>query len=152
MLGIDNSAEGVEPQDKQDLTYYLAPCMMTLLVLLGAVYRTMNKPRLGCVLWCKQGSTQIQALFKCLGYGAGSVPWWSQGSSTLIRGTGMFLLAVWDLGPNVIVSVVLSDHKYCIHGHECNTWMQDQLYELDTTMIRTANEKRVVVGTTNGTD
>ena len=66
--------------------------MMTLLVLLGAVYRTMNNPKLGSMPWCKQDSTQIQALFKYLWYGAGLVPWWSQGSSTLIRGTGMFIL------------------------------------------------------------
>ena len=99
MLGVDSSVEGVKPQDKQDWACYLAPCMLTLLGLLGVVYRTMNNPRLGCVPWCEQGSTstQIQALFKYLWYGAGSVPWWSQGSSTRIRGTGIFLLAVWDL-------------------------------------------------------
>ena len=79
------------------------------------------------------------------------MPWWSQGS-TLIPGTGVFLPAVWDLVQNVTVRVVLRDHKYCIHGHKCSTWIQDQLYELDTTMVRTANEKRVVVGTRNGTD
>ena len=100
--------------------------------------------------WCKQGSTQIQALFKYLWYGAGLVPWWSQGSSTLIRGTGMFLLAVWDLVPNVIVPVVLCDHKCCIHVS--STWIQALLYKSDTTMVRTANEKQVVVCITSGTD
>ena len=64
----------------------------------------------------------------------------------------MFLLAVWDLVPKVIVCAVLRDHKCCIHGHKCSTWIQDLLYELDTTMVRTVNEKRVVVGTTIGTD
>ena len=33
-----------------------------------------------------------------------------------------------------------------------STWIQDLLHEVDTTMLRTANEKRVVVDTTNGTD
>ena len=88
--------------------------MKTLLVLLGAVYRTMNKPRLGCVPWCKQGSTQIQAIFKYVWYGSGSVPWWSQGSSTLIRGTGMFILAVWDLVPNVIYRTMNKPRLGCV--------------------------------------
>ena len=112
MLGIDNSVKVVEPQDKQDWACYVAPCMMTLLVLPGAVYRTMNTPILGCMPWCKQDSTRIQALFKYLWYGAGSVPWWSQGSSTPLR-----------------------DEKRAVVG------------TIDTTMVRTSNEKRVVVGT-----
>ena len=52
----------------------------------------------------------------------------------------------------MIVCVVLRDHECCIHGHECSTWVQDQLYELDTTIVRTANEKRVIASTTSGTD
>ena len=50
------------------------------------------------------------------------------------------------------VRVVLHNHEYCIHGHKCSTWIQGILYEVDTTMLRTANEKRVGVGTTSGTD
>ena len=57
VLGIDDAVEVDEPQDKQDWACYLASCMMTLLMLLGAVYRTMNNPKLGCMPWCKQGST-----------------------------------------------------------------------------------------------
>ena len=52
----------------------------------------------------------------------------------------------------MIVHLVLHDHKCCVHGHECSTWIQDILYELDITMVRKVNEKQVVVGTTNGTD
>ena len=43
VLAEDDSVEGVEPQDEQDWACYLAPYMLTLLVLLGAVHRTTNK-------------------------------------------------------------------------------------------------------------
>ena len=42
-MAEDDSVEGVEPQDKQDWACYLAPFILTLLVLLGTVYRTRNK-------------------------------------------------------------------------------------------------------------
>ena len=43
LLAEDNSVEGVEPQDDQDWACYLAPYILTLLVLLGAVHITRNK-------------------------------------------------------------------------------------------------------------
>ena len=140
LLGIDDSAEGVEPQDKQDSAYYLAPCMMTLLVLLGAVYRTMNNPRLGCVPWCKKGSTRIQALFKYLWYGAGLVPWWSQGSSTLIRGTAMFLLAVWEQVVDTTMVRTSANEKRVVDTTVVRTLANEKL-DVDTVMVRMSNEK-----------
>ena len=96
----------------------------------------MNNPKLGCMPWCKQGSTRIQALFKYLWYGAGSVPWLSQGRSTPLRGTDMFLLAVWERVVDTTMLRTSANEKQVV----------------DTMTVRTANEKRDVVGTKRGTD
>ena len=70
--------------------------MLTLPVLLGAVYRTINNPRLG---------------------------------------TDMFLLAVWE---RVVDTTMIRT--------------ANEKQDVNTTMVRTSNKKRVVVGTKSGTD
>ena len=51
VLEIDHYIKGVEPQDKQDLACYLAPCDDALGALPGAVYRATSKHRVGAVPW-----------------------------------------------------------------------------------------------------
>ena len=125
VLAEDDSVEGVEPQDKQDWACYLAPFILTLLVLLGAVYRTMNNPRLGCMPWCKQGST-------------------------LIRGTDMFLLAVWERAVDT-TTVRTAKEKRVVDTTMVHTSANEKR-DVNTRMVCTSNEKRVIVGTKSGTD
>ena len=101
--------------------------------------------------WCKQGSTRIQALFKYLWYGAGSVPWLSQGRSTPLRGTGMFLLAVWERVVDTTMVRTSANEKRVVDTTVVRTSANEK-QDVNTTMVRTSNEKQAMVGTERGTD